>query len=194
MNILLLGPQGSGKGTQAKKISATYGIPHVSSGDLYRDAIARGTDLGKQVEPLLASGTLVPDEITIPLIRDRLSRGDTVPGFILDGYPRNLRQAEALDEMLEEVDRSLDVVLAFYVPDRQQLVDRMLKRAAEENRPDDTPEVIARRLETYERDTEPLIEHYRTTRGNVVGIHADRTIDAVFREIEQTLNAVAARA
>ena len=154
----------------------------------------RGTELGKQVEPLLAAGTLVPDEITIPLIRDRLSRGDTVPGFILDGYPRNLTQAEALDEMLEEVDRSHDIVLAFYVPDRQQLVDRMLIRAAEESRPDDTPEVIARRLETYERDTAPLIEHYRTTRGNVVGIHADRTIDEVFHEIELALSSVEARA
>jgi adenylate kinase len=193
MNILLLGPQGSGKGTQAKKIATAYGIPHVSSGDLYRDAIARGTDLGKQVEPLLLGGVLVPDEITIPLIADRLSRGDTVPGFVLDGYPRNLVQAEALDEMLEELGRSLDIVFAFYVPDRQQLLDRMLKRAVEENRPDDTPETIERRLVTYERDTAPLIEHYRTSRGNVVGIHADRTVDEVFREIEEALNTVAAR-
>ena len=122
MNILLLGPQGSGKGTQAKKISATYGVPHISSGDLYREAIARGTELGKQVEPILAAGELVPDEITIPLIRDRLSRGDTTPGFVLDGYPRNLAQADALDEMLEDVGRTIEIVFVFYVPDRQQLV------------------------------------------------------------------------
>ena len=191
---MVLGPQGSGKGTQAKKISATYGLPHVSSGDLYREAIARGTDLGKQVEPILAAGHLVPDEITIPLIRDRLDRGDTIPGFILDGYPRNLAQAEALDEMLAEVGRSLDIVFEFQVPDRHQLIERLLKRAAEEGRPDDTPEVIQRRLDTYDRETAPLVEYYRTSRGNVVGIHADRTVEEVFHEIEQSLSAVEARA
>ena len=194
MNILVLGPQGSGKGTQAKKVSRTYGIPHVSSGDLYREAIARGTELGKQVEPILAAGRLVPDDITIPLIRDRLDRGDTIPGFILDGYPRNLAQAAALDDMLGELGRSIDIVFEFQVPDRQQLVDRLLKRAAEENRPDDTPEVIQRRLETYDRETAPLVEYYRTTRGNVVGIHADRTVDEVFHEIQESLQSVEARA
>jgi adenylate kinase len=194
MNIVVVGPQGSGKGTQAKKLAATYGIAHIASGDLYREAIARGTELGKQVEPLLAAGQLVPDEITIPLIRDRLDRGDTLPGFILDGYPRNLAQAEALDEMLNDVGRSIQVVFEFQVPDRQQLIDRMLKRAAEENRPDDTLEVIQRRLDTYDRETAPLVEYYRTTRGNVVGIHADRSIDEVFHEIEQSLSALEARA
>ena len=194
MNILLLGPQGSGKGTQAKKISATYGIPHISSGDLYREAIARGTELGKQVEPILAAGELVPDEITIPLIRDRLSRGDTTPGFVLDGYPRNLAQADALDEMLEDVGRTIEIVFVFYVPDRQQLVERMHKRALKEQRPDDTPEAIARRLETYERETAPLGEYYRTRLGNVVGIHADRSVQDVFQEISEALSAVEARA
>jgi adenylate kinase len=194
MNIVVVGPQGSGKGTQAKKLAATYGIAHIASGDLYREAIARGTELGQQVEPLLAAGQLVPDEITIPLIRDRLDRGDTLPGFILDGYPRNLAQAEALDEMLNEVGRSIHVVFEFQVPDRRQLIDRMLKRAAEENRPDDTLEVIQRRLDTYDRETAPLVEYYRTTRGNVVGIHADRSIDEVFHEIEQSLSALEARA
>ena len=194
MNIVVVGPQGSGKGTQAKKLAATYGIAHIASGDLYREAIARGSELGEQVAPLLAAGQLVPDEITIPLIRDRLDRGDTLPGFILDGYPRNLAQAEALDEMLNDVGRSIDVVFEFQVPDRQQLIDRMLKRAAEENRPDDTLEVIQRRLDTYDRETAPLVEYYRTTRGNVVGIHADRSIDEVFHEIEQSLSALEARA
>jgi adenylate kinase len=166
----------------------------VSSGDLYREAVARGTELGKQVEPILAAGRLVPDEITIPLIRDRLDRGDTIPGFILDGYPRNLTQAEALDQMLNDVGRSLDIVFEFQVPDRRQLIERMLKRAAEEGRKDDTPDVIQRRLETYDRETAPLVEYYRTTRGNVVGIHADRAVDEVFHEIEQSLSAVEARA
>ena len=192
MNILLLGPQGSGKGTQAKKIASTYGIPHISSGDLYREAIARGTELGKEVEPILAAGHLVPDDITIPLIRDEIERTDE--GFILDGYPRNLAQAEALDAMLDELGRSLDVVFAFHVPERQHLIDRLLRRAEEEGRPDDTLEVIERRLSTYERETEPLIEHYRATRSNVVGLHAHRTIEEVFNEIEQSLSAVEARA
>jgi adenylate kinase len=194
MNILVLGPQGSGKGTQAKRIQATYGIPHISSGELYREAIARGTELGKQVEPLLAAGELVPDEITIPLIRDRLDRGDTLPGFILDGYPRNLAQAEALDEMLGGLGRSLDVVFAFQVPDRQQLIDRLLKRAAEEGRPDDNPESIERRLRDYDEKTAPLVDYYRSTRANLVGIHADRSIEDVFHEIEQSLSSVEARA
>jgi adenylate kinase len=194
MNILLLGPQGSGKGTQAKKISATYGVPHISSGDLYREAVAQGTELGKQVEPILAAGELVPDEITIPLIRDRLSRGDTVPGFVLDGYPRNVAQADALDEMLEDVGRRIEIVFVFYVPDRQQLVERMHKRAQEEHRPDDTLEVMERRLETYERETAPLGEYYRTRLGNVVGIHADRSVQDVFQEISEALSAVEARA
>lgn len=194
MNILLLGPQGSGKGTQAKKISATYGVPHISSGDLYREAIARGTELGKQVEPILAAGELVPDEITIPLIRDRLSRGDTTPGFVLDGYPRNLAQAEALDEMLEDVGRTIEIVFVFYVPDRQQLIERLLKRAQEENRPDDTPQAIERRLRDYDEKTAPLGEYYRTRLGNVVGIHADRTVQDVFQEISEALSAAEARA
>ena len=194
MNIVVVGPQGSGKGTQAKKLASTYGIAHIASGDLYREAIARGSELGEQVAPLLAAGQLVPDEITMPLIRDRLDWGDTLPGFILDGYPRNLAQAEALDEMLNDVGRSIHVVFEFQVPNRQQLIDRMLKRAAEENRPDDTLEVIQRRLDTYDRETAPLVEYYRTTRGNVVGIHADRSVDEVFHEIEQSLSALEARA
>jgi adenylate kinase len=146
------------------------------------------------VEPLLAAGVLVPDEITIPLIRDRLDRGDTLPGFILDGYPRNLTQAEALDEMLGELGRSLDVVFELQVPNRQELIDRMLKRAAEEGRPDDTLEAIQQRLETYDRETAPLVEYYRVHRANVVGIHADRSVDEVFHEIGESLKSLETRA
>jgi adenylate kinase len=193
LNILLLGPQGSGKGTQAKKLAGTYGLAHVATGDLYRAAVAAGTELGKKVEPILASGTLVPDDVTVELIRGRLDRGDTTPGFILDGFPRTMRQAEALDELLADLGRSLDIVFELQVPNREQLIERMLKRAAEEGRADDTLETIQRRLETYERETEPLVEWYRTTRANVVGIHADRTIDEVFHEIAEALISVEAR-
>jgi adenylate kinase len=194
LNILLLGPQGSGKGTQAKRLASTYGLAHISTGDLYRAAIAAGTELGKQVEPILASGTLVPDDLTVELIAGRLDRGDTLPGFVLDGFPRTMAQAEALDELLQELGRSLDVVFELQAPDREQLLERMLKRAAEENRSDDTLEAIERRLETYDRETAPLVEWYRTRHGNVVGIHADRTVDEVFREIAEALTSVEARA
>ena len=192
MNLLVLGPQGAGKGTQAKRIAAEYALPHVSSGDMYRAAIAAGTPLGKQVEPLLASGTLVPDEITIPLIRERLGESDARDGFVLDGYPRNLAQAEALDEMLSEIGRGLDAILFFDLPDGIA-TERMLKRAGEENRPDDTPDVIAKRLATYHAETEPIVEHYRVT-GRLVPLHAERTIDEVWSDIQDALEQVGASA
>jgi adenylate kinase len=130
----------------------------------------------------------------IRLIRERLSRGDTVAGFVLDGFPRTMAQAEALDELLGDLGRELDVVFDFHVPDREVLLQRLLRRAELEGRSDDTPEAIQRRLELYDRNTAPLIEYYRSTRGNVVGLHADRTIDEVFREVEDALSSVQARA
>ena len=194
MNILVLGPQGSGKGTQAQRIRATYGIPHIATGDMIREMMARDTKLGEQLREVYDRGDLVSDELMIELIRDRLSRGDTLAGFVLDGFPRTMPQAEALDELLRDVGRDLDVVFDFQVPDREVLLQRLLRRAAEEARSDDTPEAIERRLELYERETAPLVEYYRSTRGNVVGIHADRAIDQVFREIQQSLSSVEARA
>ena len=113
MNLLVLGPQGSGKGTQASRLAEERGIPHVSTGDMFRAAIAAGTPLGRRVEPILASGELVPDELTVALIRERLSEPDAARGFVLDGFPRNLAQAEALDAMLSEIGRELDLVLFF---------------------------------------------------------------------------------
>ena len=194
MNIIVLGPQGSGKGTQGKKISQTYGIAHIATGDELRKMKELSTPTGRMIKEVMDRGALVEDDLLIRMIRDRLDRGDTLPGFVLDGFPRTLVQAEALDDFLTELGRSIDVVFEFQVPDRQHLVDRLLKRAAEENRTDDTPEAIKTRLETYDRETAPLVEYYRTTRGNVVGIHADRSIDEVFHEIEKSLSAVEARA
>jgi adenylate kinase len=193
MNILVLGPQGSGKGTQAKLIRSTYGIAHIATGDMIREIKELPTDLGRELKAVYDRGDLVSDELMIRLIEDRLSRGDTLPGFVLDGFPRTMPQAEALDSLLLEHERPLDVVLAFQVPDRDALLQRMLKRAAEEQRSDDTPEAIERRLELYERETAPLVEYYRTTRGNVVGVHADRAVDEVFQEIRQTLDQVQRR-
>jgi len=189
--VLILGPQGSGKGTQARRIAAEYGIPHVASGDMFREAIARRTPLGLEVEPILACGRLVPDELTIGLIRERLSRDDAQAGFVLDGFPRNAAQAEALDELLQELGRPLDIVLELQVAD-EVCVERMLKRARAEGRSDDTPEVIARRLEIYHRETAPLIGHYLPT-GKVVGIRGDRSIDEVWAEIQEALERVEAR-
>jgi len=194
MNILLLGPQGSGKGTQAKLIAKTYGIPHIATGDMIREMKELDTDVGREVKAVYDAGELVDDGLMIRMIRDRLGRGDTLPGFILDGFPRTMPQAEALDELLRELDRTLDVVFEFQVADRGTLVERMVKRAAEENRSDDTPEAIRRRLELYDQQTAPLVDYYRSTRGNVVGIHADRTVEEVFAEVRQSLDQVAARA
>jgi adenylate kinase len=194
MNIVVLGPQGSGKGTQAKKIAATYGIPHIATGDMIREMKERPTELGAELREVYDRGDLVGDDLMIRLIRDRLDRGDTLPGFVLDGFPRTLVQAEALDDLRGELARPIDVVFDLQVPDRQQLFDRLMKRAREENRSDDTPEAMQRRLELYDRETAPLVEYYRSTRGNVVGIHADRSIEDVFSEVQRSLSAVEARA
>ncbi len=189
----MLGPQGSGKGTQAKRIEAAYGIPHVATGDMIREMKEQPSELGRELKRVYDRGDLVSDELMIRLIRERLRRDDTRAGFVLDGFPRTMPQAEALDELLGELGRGLDVVFDFQVPERAVLVQRMLGRAAEEGRSDDTPEAIERRLELYERETAPLVEYYRSTRGNVVGIHADRSVDEVFREIERSLDEVQRR-
>jgi len=191
VNLLLLGPQGSGKGTQAKRIEAVYGIPHVSTGEMFRAAISTGTELGREVEPILAAGSLVPDELTIALIEARLGEDDAQEGFVLDGFPRTLPQAEALDALLSAIGRDLDAVLFFDLPDATAR-ERALGRAREERRADDTPEVIDRRFEIYHQDTEPVVERYRTT-GKLVPLHAGRTPDQVFAEIQQALDQVAAR-
>jgi adenylate kinase len=185
VNLLVLGPQGAGKGTQAKQIAADYGIPHVSTGDMFRAAIAAQTELGKRVAPILSSGELVPDELTVALIRERLAAGDAGDGFILDGFPRNAEQADALDAMLGEIGRGLDAILFFDLPDEVARA-RMAKRAVDENRPDDTPEVIDRRLQIYHEETEPIVEHYRAT-GKLVPLHAERPIGDVYAEIQQAL-------
>ena len=186
MNLLLLGPQGSGKGTQAKRIEAVYGIPHVSTGDMFRAAISNGTQLGREVEPILAAGSLVPDELTTALIEERLGDADAHDGFILDGFPRTLPQAEALDALLSAIGRDLDAVLFFDLAD-EIARGRALGRAQQEGRADDTPEVIDRRLAIYHQDTAPVVERYRAT-GKLVPLHASRTPDQVFAEIQQALD------
>src|SRR4051794_35502243 len=139
MNLLVLGPQGAGKGTQAKRISSEYGIPHVSTGDMFRAEQAAGTEFGKRVGEIMATGQLVPDELTIEMIENRLKQPDATAGFVLDGFPRNLAQAEALDRMLAGIGRGLDAILFFDVPDEIGF-DRAVNRAELEGRKDDTPD------------------------------------------------------
>ena len=190
MNVLVLGPQGSGKGTQAKRVSGAYDLPHVSTGDMFR-ALDDATPLGREVNEIMERGDLVPDEITIRMIRERLAEDDAHDGFILDGFPRNLAQAEALDEMLDEIGRTLDVIFFFDLDD-ETAKERALGRAHEEGRIDDTPESIARRLSLYHEQTEPVVEYYRTT-GKLVPLHASRSVEEVATEIESALDTVGAR-
>src|SRR5581483_3538292 len=189
VNLLVLGPQGAGKGTQSARISAAYEIPHISTGDMFR-ALDASTELGRKVKAIMDAGTLVPDEVTVAMIKERLSQPDADAGFVLDGFPRNLVQAEALDEMLGDISRVLDAILLFDVPDSVGM-ERALKRAELEGRSDDTPEAIATRLAVYHEQTEPIVEHYRVT-GKLIPLHADRSVDEVWAEIEAALEAVPA--
>lgn len=188
-NILFIGPQGSGKGTQAKRVAASEGIPHISTGDMFRAAIAEQTPLGRQVQPILESGALVPDELTIALIEERLGQPDTAKGFVLDGFPRTMAQAHALDTMLAAIGRPLDIVFEFALSDELAL-ERCLGRAAQEGRADDTPEVIAKRLATYHDQTEPIVGHYRAA-GILTVIHAERSVEDVNAELAQALARIA---
>jgi adenylate kinase len=185
VRILFLGPQGSGKGTQAKRIQSEYGLPHIATGDILRDAMANGTELGLLAKPIYDRGELVPDDIIIGVIRNRLSEPDTDDGFVLDGFPRNLAQAEALDDMLDEIGKPVSVVLELRVP-RDVAIERMLRRAQEEGRTDDTPEAIEKRLALYDQLTRPVVDHYAPT-GALVAIHGEKPVDAVWAEIQNVL-------
>ena len=186
LDVLLLGVQGAGKGTQAKRIASDYGLAHIATGEMLRHAIADGSELGRRVQPILESGELVPDDLMIELIRERLQSDDAESGFVLDGFPRTMTQAEALDSMLAEIGRPLSVVFDLQVPDEVAL-ERLHLRAEEEGRADDTPEAIEKRLELYHRETEPLVAHYRL-QGNLVGIHGNRPENEVFAEIQRALD------
>jgi adenylate kinase len=158
---------------------------------MLRAAIEDGSELGRRVKPILESGQLVPDDLMIELIRERLAQPDAEAGFVLDGFPRTAPQADALDRMLDEIGRPLSIVFEFQLSD-DVARERLLKRSELEGRSDDTPEVIARRLALYHELTEPLVEHYRL-HGNLVGIHADRSVNEVFSEVQEALEQVTAR-
>jgi adenylate kinase len=191
LDLVILGPPGAGKGTQAKRVAEDRGIPHIATGDMLRSAIAAGSELGLRVQQIVDRGDLVPDELMIDLIRERLGRPDTEDGFLLDGFPRTLPQAEALDGLLTELGRPLRLVLEFQVPE-EVVVERLLGRAGAERRSDDQLDVVRHRLEVYRQQTEPLVVYYRA-QGNLVGIHAERPIDEVFAEVQRALDAAAER-
>ena len=172
--ILFLGPPGAGKGTQAKLLATALGVPHVSTGQMLRDAVAGGTELGSRAESIMAVGDLVPNELVIALVSERLSRPDAACGYLLDGFPRNVLQAEELFAALGG--EAIETVLLLDVPE-SELVDRLLKRAAAEGRADDNEATIRRRLEVYREETEPLVSYYGGSVAKVYGVGA---IDEVF--------------
>jgi adenylate kinase len=159
--LLIIGPPGAGKGTQAVRLSEHYGIPAISTGDIFRRNVAEQTDLGKQAKVFLDSGEYVPDSLTNALVRDRLAQPDAADGFLLDGYPRTTEQVAELDRMLEAAGTRLDAVVLLTV-DPALVVERLLKRAAEQGRSDDTEDVIRHRIQVYEAQTSPLVDIYRS--------------------------------
>ena len=185
MRLIILGPPGAGKGTQASRVAAGHGIPAISTGDIFRANIKNETELGKQVKDILASGGYVTDEITNAIVRDRLREADAEGGFLLDGYPRTLAQVDALDAMLAEDGHALDAVLELTV-DEDAVVHRLLKRAEIEGRADDTEEVIRERQAIYRRETAPLADVY-AGRELLVQVDGMGEVDEVTSRIDDAL-------
>ena len=179
MRIVLLGPPGAGKGTQAQKLAEKLGIPHISTGDLFRDNISKATELGIEAKKYLDSGDLVPATLTNRLVDDRLNAADAADGFILDGFPRSVEQAEALKDMLAARNTTLDAVLEFRVSE-QELLDRLKSRG----RADDTEDVILNRMKVYRDETAPLLDYYQA---ELKTVDAIGSLDEVFARALQVL-------
>ncbi len=215
MNIILLGPPGGGKGTQAKRIVEKYGIPHIATGDILRDAVAKGTELGKKAKEYMERGELVPDEIVIGIVKERIKKPDCEKGFLLDGFPRTINQAEALDDMLKELGKKIDAVIYIDVPE-DEVVKRISYRRScrkcgavynliysppkEDNkcdkcggelyqRDDDKEEVVRQRFKVYMENTAPLIEYYEK-RGILYRVDGTRSIDDVWQQIDEVLQKI----
>jgi len=208
MNIIFLGPPGAGKGTQAKILVEKYGIPQISTGDMLREHVAKGTELGVKAKEYMEKGQLVPDEIILSMVKERLSQPDAQKGFILDGFPRTVAQAEALDKMLEEMGKKIEFVLALIVPD-EELVTRLTGRRTCKNcgmmyhikfkppkvegkcdvcggelyqRPDDNEETVRNRLKVYHEQTAPLIEYYRK-KGVLFEVDGSKSIEEITNQL-----------
>ena len=187
MRIVLLGAPGSGKGTQAKRLKVDLGIAHISTGDLLRAAVKAGTPLGLKAKAVMESGQLVSDDIVLGLLEERLAQSDTKPGFILDGYPRNLAQANALDELLARVGQPLDAVVKLNVPDAA-IVKRCEIRFEQEHRADDNPETVRKRLAVYAEQTAPVADFY-AQRGLLTQIDGVGEIEAIGDRVIAALRA-----
>ncbi len=212
MNLILLGPPGAGKGTQASKIVETYKLPHISTGDIFRENIKNNTELGKKAKEYMNKGELVPDSLVVELVEDRLSKDDVKNGFMLDGFPRTIAQAEALDEVLLKNNSNLDYVINIDV-DKKVLVERAVGRRICKNcaatfhvtfnppkedgicdecgeklfqRPDDTEETVANRIDVYIKETEPLVEYYKKS-DKIVTVDGLQSIDKVFEDIQNKI-------
>ena len=191
MKLIFLGPPGAGKGTQAARIEAAYEIPQLSTGDMLRAAVAAGTDIGKQAKDIMARGDLVPDEVVVSIISERIQAADCANGFILDGFPRNVSQARALDGVLVEKSIDLDAVIELAV-DPEILIARILKRAQERAdgpRDDDTEEALQHRLRVYEEQTAPVADFY-AEKGILRTLDGMQEIDEVTQQIRSALDAI----
>ena len=181
--LIFLGPPGAGKGTQAKVLSQSSHIPHISTGDILRSAVVQQTELGKQAQAYMEQGELVPDELMRSMVKERLTQSDTAQGWILDGFPRNVAQAAFLEDFLAQVEQSCDVVINVEVPN-EVLVERLLNRG----RQDDTRSVVEHRLEVYAEQTAPLIDFYRD-RQKLASINGNQSMETVTEELNQLLGA-----
>jgi adenylate kinase len=188
MRLILMGPPGAGKGTQAKVVADHFGIPAISTGDIFRSNVSDGTPLGKKAQEYMDQGEYVPDEVTNLMVRARIDEPDAEPGFLLDGYPRTLSQVEELDGMIRHTGHELDAAVVLTV-DPDEIVARLLRRAGQEGRADDTEEVVRRRQEVYTEQTEPLIGVYRR-RGIVHEIDGMGSVDEVTKRIFDALDVV----
>jgi len=188
MRLILMGPPGAGKGTQAKVVADHFGIPAISTGDIFRSNVSDGTPLGRKAQEYMDKGEYVPDEVTNLMVRARIDEPDAEPGFLLDGYPRTLSQVEELDGMIRHTGHELDAVVVLTV-DADEIVARLLRRAGQEGRADDTEEVVRRRQEVYSEQTEPLIGVYRR-RGIVHEIDGMGPVDEVTKRIFDALDVV----
>ena len=186
MKLLLIGPPGAGKGTQASKLSEVFGIPAISTGDIFRENVKNQTPLGVEAKSYMDKGEYVPDELTNKLVRDRLKSPDCVNGFLLDGYPRTADQVQELDSILKETNSKLDAVVQL-TADTDEVVRRLAKRAIEQGRSDDTEEVLRNRLSVYEEQTAPLISVYES-RGLLVKVDGLGEIASVTQRITEALD------
>lgn len=191
MKLLIIGAPGAGKGTQASRIAEHYDVPAISTGAMFRQNIADGTELGRQVQAIMAAGELVSDEITDQIVANRLGEPDAASGWLLDGYPRNLHQVEVLDELLGASDAGLDAVIALQVSE-DVLVERLLQRAAIEGRADDNEQTIRNRMKVYQAETAPLMDAYRD-RNLLVEVDGLGEVDQITKNVIAALDAFVAR-